>query len=266
MSGVGRIRWVGSQVERFFKAGRAYNRRLRAAWKREGYSGEPPTVDLNAIYEASRRGEESPINTRNDLNRLINTWNRFNEVKRPGSTRPVTTESGEVVPRYFVTERRNQIAQENRKRNKVRRNLYPEWDDLDNVDKAIALSNKNLHPLDYPDGENPLDKIGKFGVYSSSDQEYAVRYADTLESLYSKDKDLMEVVEIINRLSIENPLGLREVFENPMNDDVTSINFIYEESSNMTSWVDYERAGRQRKGRRRQIIEFWKEVEREYLR
>ena len=177
----GKIRWVASQRERFFREGRAYNRRLRAAWKREGYPGKPPTVNLTALFESSvNREMDSQIRTGADLNRTIASWKRFNESKRPGSTKPVALDTGEVVPEYFVRERRNQVAQENHRRNKAKRNLYPDWDELDAVERATAMANKNLHPVEHPPGwENPLDKLGKFGVLGRSDQIYSVRYIDS---------------------------------------------------------------------------------------
>ena len=52
------IRWVGSQVERFWREGRNYNRRLRAAWKRNGYSGEAPVVDLSRLKDEIQTGAE----------------------------------------------------------------------------------------------------------------------------------------------------------------------------------------------------------------
>lgn len=130
------------------------------------------------------------------------------------------------------------------------------------------MANKNLHPVEHPPGwENPLDKLGKFGVLGRSDQVYSTRYTDTIESLYSNDPAMMEVVEIVERIALENPEALRLIFDNPMYDDVTSMSFIYDASKSpfRTPWEDDEFMGKREKGRRTQVIEFWRERAREYL-
>lgn len=242
---------------------------MKRAWKRNGYPGKPPTVNLNEVYRASvERDRDSTIKTGADLNKTIASWKRFNERTRPGSTKPTVLETGEIVPEYFVRERRNQVIQENRNRMKTKRNLYPNWEELDAVERAAAMANKNMHMEPKPDGwENPLDRMGKFGMMSRSDQAYSLRYTETLESLFSKDPELEEIAEIVEAISIANPQALREIFENPAYDDVTAISFLYDEGESpfLQPAEDYEFHGRKRKGRRTMVKEFWRKMADVYL-
>ena len=68
------------------------------------------------IRSSKDRELGSPVRTADDLNKMIRQWQRFNEVKRPGSTKPHALETGEVVPEYFVQERKRWVRAENRKR------------------------------------------------------------------------------------------------------------------------------------------------------
>lgn len=248
---------------------------MRRAWNRYGYDGQPPTVSAAEIIRSSKDRElDSPVRTADDLNKMIRQWQRFNEVKRPGSTKPHVLETGEVVPEYFVQERRRWVRDENRKRKKVVDSLYPSGmfdvssDTPPLYDIAIKASGKNILPVSYNENfENPLDRMGKFGRLGDSDVAYAVRYSDTLQELFGeKDVALADIGRILERFVDENPLALREIFEDPRNDDVTAINFIYEQGSpNMTSFEDYELRGKQYQGRRNQVVNFWSQMEEKYL-
>lgn len=226
------------------------------------------------IRSSKDRELDAPVRTADDLNKIIRQWQRFNEVKRPGSTKPHVLETGERVPEYFIQEWKRWIRQENRKREQVLEELYPSG--LFNVsaetsplyDLAVKASGKNILPVSFNEAlENPLDRLGKFGRYGDSDAAYAVRYADTLQDLFGdNDIELADVSRILERFVDENPLALRAIFENPKNDDVTAINFIYEQGSpNMTSFENYTLRGVEYKGRRQQVIDFWAGMEEKYL-
>lgn len=178
------------------------------------------------------------------------------------------------MPEYFVQERRRWVRDENRKRAKVVEALYPSGlfdissDTPPMYDLAVKAAGKNILPVSYSENfENPLDRMGKFGRLGDSDATYAVRYSDTLEELFGeKDVVLADIGRILERFVDENPLALREIFEDPRNDDVTAINFIYEQGSpNMTSFDNYELEGKKYKGRRQQVIDFWNQMEEKYL-
>lgn len=248
---------------------------MRRAWKKYGYDGQPPTVSAAEIIKSSKDRElYAVVRTADDLNKMIRQWQRFNEVKRPGSTKPHMLETGEMVPEYFVQERKRWVRQENRKREQVLDELYPSGlfditsDTSPLYDLAVKASGKNILPISYNEGrENPLERLGKFGRYEDSDASYAIRYVDTLNDLFGdNDIELADVSRILERFVDENPLALRTIFENPKNDDVTAINFIYEQGSpNMTSFENYTIRGREYKGRRQQVIDFWGEMEEMYL-
>lgn len=225
------------------------------------------------IRSSKDRELYSPVRTADDLNKMIRQWQRFNEVKRPGSTKPHALETGEVVPEYFVRERKRWVRTENRKRKKVVEELYPSglFDTTTGTsplyDLAMKAAGKNILPVSYnEDFENPLDRLGKFGRYEESDASYAIRYSDTLQDLFGNDGELLDVARILERLVDENPMALREIFENPMYDDVTTLNFVYEQGSpNMTSFQNYTIRGQEYKGRRQQVIDFWNLMEEKYL-
>ena len=187
---------------------------MRRAWKRYGYDGQPPTVSAAEIIRSSKDRElGSPVRTADDLNKMIRQWQRFNEVKRPGSTKPHALETGEVVPEYFVQERKRWVRAENRKRKKVVEELYPSGlfdtttDTSPLYDLAMKAAGKNILPVSY-----------------------------------------------------------NEDFENPMYDDVTALNFVYEQGSpNMTSFQNYTIRGQEYKGRRQQVIDFWNLMKEKYL-
>lgn len=134
-------------------------------------------------------------------------------------------------------------------------------------DLAMKAAGKNILPASYnEDFENPLDRLGKFGRYEDSDASYAIRYSDTLQDLFGNDGELLDVARILERLVDENPAALREIFENPMYDDVTALNFVYEQGSpNMTSFQNYTIRGQEYKGRRQQVVDFWNLMEEKYL-
>lgn len=253
---------------------RNYNRRLRRAWKRYGYDGQPPTVSAAEIIRSSKdRDLDAQVRTADDLNKMIKQWNRFNEIKRPGSTKPHILETGEFVPEFFVQERKRWVREENKRRKAAFRDIYPdeaypfETFSKDAIEMASKIANKNLHPLSFDEGfENPLDRLGKFGRYSESDRQYAVRYGDTIAELFPEDVDMLDISRILERFVDEDPMALREIFENPMYDDVTAINFVYESGSPfMSSFQNYEIKGNQYKGRRQQVIDFWNQMEEKYL-
>lgn len=247
---------------------------MRRAWKKYGYDGQPPTVSAAEIIKSSKEREfDAPVRTADDLNKIIRQWQRFNEVKHPGSTRPHILETGEFVPEYFVRERKRWVRAENKRRKQAFRGIYSEeaypFDSpsSDAIEMAGKIAGKNLHPLTFDEAfENPLDRLGKFGRYSDSDRAYATRYGDTIAELFPNDADMLGISRILDRFVDEDPMALREIFENPMYDDVTAINFVYEGGSPfMSSFQNYEIKGKQYKGRRQQVIDFWHGMEEKYL-
>ena len=247
---------------------------MRRAWKKYGYDGQPPVVSAAEIIRSSKdRDLDAPVRTADELNKTIRQWQRFNEVKHPGSTRPHILETGEFVPEYFVRERKRWLKAENKKRKAAFKEIYSEevypFDNpsYDAIEMASKIGGKNLHPLAFDEAfDNPLDRLGKFGRYSDSDRVYAARYGDTIEELFPKDAGMLDISRILARFVDEDPMALREIFENPMYDDVTAINFVYEEGSAfMTSFQNYEIKGKQYAGRRQQVIDFWSEMEEKYL-
>lgn len=254
-----RIRWVASQVERFYREGRNYNRRLRNAWKRNGYSGTAPVVDLAKLKDDITTGQE--------LKRQIAQFKRFNAVTNSSGLEPVRVNDGSIVPRQLIREQTYANIRENRRRRKILNQIHPGFDDLSNLEKAALLANKNLSPQHLPKGQNPLDALGKFGYYSTSDREYAEKYIDTLQTVAGSDSDFDEVYEIVNRISEENPYALRVIFENSENDPEVTIGFIGSggESPDKTPWNDYSEGGRTFFGKKSRIINFWRKKADEYL-
>lgn len=253
------IRWVRSQVERFWREGRNYNRRLKAAWKRNGYSGSAPVVDLSRLKDEIATGAE--------LNRQIAQFRRFNAISNPSGMEPVTTADGNVVPRQLMREQSYALRRENIRRKRTLYEIAPDYDELTNVEKATLLANKNLSPQQLPLGKNPLDELGKFGYYSVSDREYADKYVDTLRTVAGSDADFDEVYSIVERLASVNPYALRLIFENSSNDPEVTIDFIYpdEKSADKTKWNDWSESGRRFKGKKSRIINFWRRKADEYL-
>lgn len=252
------IRWVRSQVERFWRDGRNYNRRLKAAWKRNGYSGTAPTVDLSRLKDEIATGAE--------LNRQIAQFRRFNAVSNPSGMEPVTTADGNVVPRQLVREQSYALRRENMRRKRTLYEIAPDYDDLTNLEKATLLANKNLSPQQLPQGKNPLDELGKFGYYTVSDREYAEKYVDTLRTVAGSDADFDEVYNTVERLASENPYALRVIFENSANDPEVTIDFVYRDNSaDKTPWSDYSERGRNYRGKKSRIINFWRRKADEYL-
>lgn len=254
-----RISWVASQVERFYREGRNYNRRLRAAWKRNGYSGSAPVVDLAKLKDEITTGRE--------LNRQIAQFKRFNAVTNSSGMEPVRVNDGSIVPKQFIREQTYARIRENKARRKALYEIAPDFDELSNLEKATFLANKNLTPQQLPKGVNPLDELGKFGYYSSSDREYAEKYIDTLKTVAGSDADFDEVYSIIERIADENPFGLRVIFENSNNDPEVTIDFIYksDKSADKQPWEDYSEGGRNFKGKKSRIINFWRKKADEYL-
>lgn len=245
------IRWVASQVERFKREGANYNRRVKRAWDRYGYEGQPPTVDLDAL--------SSDIQDSRELNRTIAQWRRFNERTRPGSTKPVES-GGHIVPAQMVREQRYAVRLENVKRRKLINEIAPGYDEMTPIQQATVLANKNLSHVKVPKNANPLDALGKFGMYGHSDAEYADNYISTLQDVAGSDRDFDEVIETIERLKEENPYALRVIFENADNDDEIEIGFIYksDKSYDQTPWGDTSVNGRRISGKKSRIIDFWK--------
>lgn len=247
---------------------------MRRAWKKYGYDGQPPVVSAAEIIRLSKdRDLDAPVRSADELNKMIRQWQRFNEVKHPGSTQPHILETGEFVPEHFVRERKRWLKAENKKRKAAFKEIYSEevypFDNpsYDAIEMASKIGGKNLHPLAFDEAfDNPLDRLGKFGRYSDSDRVYATRYGDTIEELFPEDAGMLDISRILARFVDEDPMALREIFENPMYDDVTAINFVYEEGSSfMSSFQNYEIKGKQYAGRRQQVIDFWSEMEVKYL-
>lgn len=252
------IRWVASQVERFWREGRNYNRRLRAVWKRNGYSGEAPVVDLSRLKDEIQTGAE--------LNRQVAQFKRFNAVTNPSGMQPVETADGSIVPKQLVREQVYANRRENMRRRETLYEIAPDYDELSNVEKATLLANKNLSPQKLPKGANPLDELGKFGYFSQSDREYADKYVDTLRTVAGSDADFEQVYDIVERLKNENPYALRVIFENSANDPEVTIDFIYRENSaDKTPWNDWSEGGRNFRGKKSRIINFWRAKADEYL-
>lgn len=238
-------------MERFKREGANYNRRLRRAWKRYGYEGKAPIVHLDAL--------SSEIQDSNELNRTIAQWRRFNERINPGSTRPVES-GGHVVPAQMVKEQRYAVRRENMKRRNVLNEIAPGYDNMTPIQQATVLANKNLFQLKLSQNANPLDAIGKFGMYGASDAEYADRYISTLQDVAGSDPDFDEVIDVIERLKLENPYALRAIFENSENDDEVEIGFIYksDKSYDQTPWEDDSHKGKRIAGKKTRIRNFWK--------
>lgn len=250
----GGIRWVASQVERFQREGRNYNRRVRAAWKRYGYEGDAPTVNLAEL--------RSQIETGADLNRVIAQWRRFNENARPGSTRPVE-HNGHVVPAQMVKEARYAVRRENARRKALLYDVHPTFDEYEPWEKATAYANKNLHPITKVD--NPLEVISNELLLS--DRSYTTRYTETLLDVAGSDPEIEAIAEAILDMDDNDPATLRQIFENSKYDQVINIDFIYdaERSADKTPWDDYREGAYQLQGKRNQIVNFWREKLRGYL-
>lgn len=231
---------------------------MRAAWKRYGYEGEPPTVNLAEMRDAIRTGDE--------LNRIVAQWQRFNEAKRPGSTQPVE-HNGQIVPAQMVREARFAARRENTRRKQMMLDIHPDYEVMTPVEKATAMANKNLHPVDPDTFVNPLDAMGSFGMYGKSDPEYMVKYVDTLLTVAGSDPEMRDLAERIEELMDANPYAMRKILENSKYDQVLNIDFIYRpsDSADKTPWEDYGEQGRKFSGKRSQIIRFWQEKFNEYL-
>lgn len=233
---------------------------MRAAWKRYGYEGDAPTVNL-----AELKGQ---IETGAELNRVIAQWRRFNENARPGSTRPVE-HNGRVVPAQMVREARYAVRRENQRRKALLYDIHPEFDDYEPWEQATAYANKNIHPITKID--NPLETIANELLLT--DRSYATRYTETLLDVAGSDPEIEAIAEAILDMDDADPARLRHIFENSKYDQVINIDFIYDTeqtggrrtSSDRTSWNDYTEAGYQLQGKRTQIVNFWKEKLHGYL-
>lgn len=227
---------------------------MREAWKRNGYDGEPPTVNLADYREAIQTGAE--------LNRIVEQWRRFSERTNPGSTRPVEY-NGHIVPAQMVKEARYKVIRENKLRKRMLYEIHPEFDGYEPWEQATALANKNLHKVTKID--NPLEELSR--ELMMTDRSYAARYTETLRDVAGSDPEIDAIAEAILDMNDDNPALMRSIFENSKYDEVLNIDFIYkpDKSADRTPWEDTEENGMTLSGKRSRIIRFWKDKIRDYL-
>lgn len=179
------------------------------------YENVPGFVD----YET----EKAAIETRDQLYLRERQLKRIN---RGDALRPVETAQG-TVPYYLKHEVDIATRTANRQREKIKRELYPNWDDMTDAQRGRAMSNRNLNRLrpDYTDqglrdiwGERHWYDETKLNIWLNTWK----KYSDDIEG-YSP------TVDIIKRFQETKQTALYQILES--DDDEKEPEYVYPESA-----------------------------------
>jgi hypothetical protein len=144
---------------------------------------------------------------------------------------------GETIsmPRYLKDEISFSKRAANRKRKELRETIYPNFDDMEPMEQASALSSKNLMPIDQDDeyysGDDLDDLVNE--RYFAATTYYDI-YLDTMRSFNAFDSIYDEVSEIILDIEADSPRGIAYIYESKA--DEATIEYIYlDRSADRTS-------------------------------
>lgn len=212
----------------------------------------PNTKQLNTLINAvnaynevrdamEQSGQYDVVPNRTSVERELDTYisdkrsfnDRVKQLKRitnKDAAKPVVR-YGIVVPKYFRDEVKNAVRQSDTRRAATRLELFPNWGEMTSVEKAEALSNKNLEPLfeeDYYSAEM-FDYLMEdiFPNMDKKSQGYINVWLDNGGDEYTAS----HILEMAN----ENPEGFRRLMESP--DIEKDIEYIYPTEGDFTGNV-----------------------------
>ena len=273
----GAIKWIASQLHRLSEAVRKYN----AAITRMENSGQYDYVPNRTSVEK----EKKHIRTRHQLYRREKQLGRVLKSNNPEATKQVEVRISEdetvTVPKYLKDEIRYSKQAINDERRELRENLIPDFDELSPVKRASVMANRDFAEIPIePDepGEEADDYIEDY--FSGDDLEelwwqeypnvadYMDKYYAVWEEVGGGDEEGLR--EILDRFVAEDPESLAKIFAS--GDPRLEIEYIYPSKplsgngskrgykyNRLSAFQDpYEK-------RRNNVIEFWREMESEYL-
>lgn len=241
----GRIQWNANQVAKLENAIAAFNRQLDA-WAASGnYTSLPVKADIGEI--------RSRITNRDQLARMVR---KLEGAAKPSSQKAVTY-AGETIPQW----QRRQISaikaattRYNKGAAKVRNILYPGFAKMRKPAQIAATDGKNLREVPLMSDAELLGMSKKYKLpYDLTDDEYLQRLGEKVREHW-QDEYGDEVKRITDRLSREgDPLAVRLLFESDL--DPLRLDYNYFDSPDKTPFL----------ARRRNIMQFWQSVERNFL-
>lgn len=260
--------------KRLSEAVRKYN----AAVTRMEKSGLYDVVPNRTTVEA----EKAVLRNRDQVYARVKQLGRILKVNNPTADKPVEIKlAGDitaVVPDYLMKEVRYSRQAKTEEAKARRERLYSDFTEMSEVARATAMANKNIGPF----ADDGYDFDEDYNFYPEYDEpptvyelvemgrEDTALYADQYLAVWDEMGGNDELGEIINRFLEENPDALIDIFDS--GDTRIDIEYIYPDkpSSGRPSQrgYKYERLSAfldPLAGRMNKVMEFWREMEAEYL-
>lgn len=244
--------------------------KYNAAVTRMARSGKYDSVPNYTSFEE----EKARIYTRDQLYRREKQLGRILVKNNPGATNVVEA-GGIKVPKYLKDEIRytKQVRDEETRRR--REELFADFVGMTNMQKATVMTNKNLFvddeyefDYDYPYYE---DITGDdWMMLLSLEYPEVALYADQYLAVWDELGGDGELGDIISRFMEENPEALVDIFDS--GDTRVEIEYIYPDKptggTSSKRGYKYDRLSAFQdplEERQSKVLEFWREMEREYL-
>ena len=261
------ISWNPNQQKRLRDAVQKYN----AAVTRMERSGKYDYVPAKTSYQE----EHDRIYTRDQLYSRERQLGRILKKNNPQADVVVEVE-GVTVPKYLKDEIRYTRQMRDETIKARREELFGDFDSMTNMEKATLMANKNLGPVDeeyeydyeYPTREyfTPDDYM-EILAYEYPD---TALYIDQYLTVWDELGGSGELADILNRFLNQNPEALVNIFDSgdvrveieyiypdkPLGSRTSSRGYKYDRlSAFQDSWQD----------RADKVLEFWKQMEKDYL-
>lgn len=240
--GRGRISWSASQEKRLRDAVRAFNSTITRLEKTGKYDVLPNRVNIET--------EKSRIMTRDQLYQREKELNRF-LMKNKKKAQDVVEVDGVSMPSYLVTEFKNVLRSNNKKREELRNKIVPDLANKSAPEQATYYANKNLIAKS-EHVEDPYDYADRLDEEVSEKYFSDVLYMDNYIAVLTENfLDIADgIIEIILKLQ-EKPGALREIMESP--DMEKEINYLYPDKD-LTKYQE----------KRRNLLRYWDNVAKKY--
>lgn len=221
MPGRGSIRWTANQVQRLKKAIAAYN----GAVTRMEKSGKYEVVPQKTSFD-----QEVLLLMGLSRNELYKREKALGRILKKNNKRAadVVEYNGKTMPRYLKQEASYTKRSINYQRDKLKRTIYPEWDDMSKPEQLTALSGRNLHPDTREPGEIALDLDAATRDRYASDFIYMDRYLEVLYEVNGEGWPYGNVSAIIKELVANHPDHIRKLMEAKSNPEL-ELEYLYPE-------------------------------------
>lgn len=235
------IRWTGSQVKRLRDAVSSFNRTITNLLRR--FSGTefeeviPNKVTVNEM--------KSLIHDRKDLAYVEKDLTSI--LKKNDPTAQEIGSNGQLNWTRKAHQRQNRRENERTKK-AIEQSYGSVWDDMTQVEKATAMSNKNIREVKEDDYTTPDELIERWSDYANTRRgRYVDNYIDVLKRVNTEGDFVNDLASIIEEIQEIDPEYLYNLFEYPY--ESLSIDYIYVESTDKTAYAK----------RKKTIQEFWYE-------